>query len=153
MTAVWRGWASLDSVIIGNPLHTWISFLLFWIIQVVIILKGIEGIKFLESWAAPLLLLGGLALLVWASSKAGGLGNVLSKSTVLQKQANSFWTIFPGALTASVGYWATLSLNIPDFTRYAKSQRSQMMGQALGLALDYDGVRLYRRRRNERRPF
>lgn len=135
LTAVWSGWASFDSVIAGNPLHTWISFFLFWIIQVVIILKGIEGIKFLESWAAPLLLFGGIALLVWASSKAGGLGTALEKSSALQKQTNDFWTIFPGALTASVGYWATLSLNIPDFTRYAKSQKSQMLGQALGLPL------------------
>src|SRR4030095_16312653 len=57
------------------------------------------------------------------------------ESAALQKQHNAFWSIFPGALTASVGYWATLSLNIPDFTRYARSQRSQMLGQALGLPL------------------
>lgn len=132
-TAVWSGWAGFDLVIGGNPLHTWFSFLLFWLIQVVIILRGIEGIKYLESWSAPLLLAGGLVLLVWAASRAGGLAGVLSGSSALQKQANSFWTIFPGALTASVGYWATLSLNIPDFTRYAKSQKSQMFGQALGL--------------------
>ncbi len=135
LTAVWGGWAGFDAMIGGNPLHTWFSFFLFWIIQVVIILKGIEGIKYLESWAAPLLLLGGLVLLVWATSAAGGLSNVLAGSAVLQKQTNNFWTVFPGALTASVGYWATLSLNIPDFTRYAKSQRSQMLGQALGLPL------------------
>jgi nucleobase:cation symporter-1, NCS1 family len=135
LTAVWGGWAGLDSMIAGNPLHTWISFFLFWSIQVVIILKGIEGIKYLESWAAPLLLLGGLVLLVWASSAAGGLGNVLANSSVLREETNSFWTVFPGALTASVGYWATLSLNIPDFTRYARSQKSQMLGQALGLPL------------------
>jgi NCS1 family nucleobase:cation symporter-1 len=135
LTAVWSGWANFDAMIAGNALHTWISFLIFWLIQVVIILKGIEGIKYLESWSAPLLLLGGVILLVWAVSKAGGMGNVLSGSAALQKQSNDFWTIFPGALTASVGYWATLSLNIPDFTRYARSQRSQMLGQALGLPL------------------
>ncbi len=134
-TAIWSGWSGFDLMIAGNQLHTWISFFLFWVIQVVIILKGIEGIKYLESWSAPLLLLGGVALLAWASSRASGLGNVLAGSGVLQKQANSFWAVFPGALTASVGYWATLSLNIPDFTRYAKSQRSQMFGQALGLPL------------------
>jgi len=133
LTAVWSGWAGIDAIIAGNPLHTWISFFLFWGIQVVIILRGIEGIKHLETWTAPLLLLGGLVLLVWAANAAGGLGRVLSGVTVLQKQQADFWTIFPGALTASVGYWATLSLNIPDFTRYAKSQRSQMLGQALGL--------------------
>jgi nucleobase:cation symporter-1, NCS1 family len=63
------------------------------------------------------------------------LGRVLTESSALQKQQNNFWTIFPGSLTASVGYWATLSLNIPDFTRYAKSQKSQMVGQALGLPM------------------
>src|SRR5262245_15071028 len=115
--------------------HLWVSFLLFWGVQVFIILKGVEGIKYLETWSAPLLLGGGLILLVWASSRAGGLGLVLERSTVLQRQQNAFWSIFPGALTASVGYWATLSLNIPDFTRYARSQRSQMLGQALGLPL------------------
>ncbi len=135
LTAVWSGWASFDTSIAGNPFHTWISFFLFWLIQVVIILKGIEGIKYLESWSAPLLLFGGLILLVWATNAAGGIGNVLSGSSALQKTSGTFWTIFPGALTASVGYWATLSLNIPDFTRYSKSQKSQMLGQALGLPL------------------
>lgn len=134
-TAVWGGWADFGAQIGGVPLHTWIAFFIFWAIQVVIILRGIEGIKYLESWAAPLLLLGGLALLVWASYAAGGLGNVLEGSEALRTQKASFWHIFPGALTASVGYWATLSLNIPDFTRYARSQRSQMLGQALGLPL------------------
>ncbi len=117
----------------GYFLTEWVSFFLFWLIQVVIILRGIEGIKRLESWTAPLLLLGGLVLLIWAANAAGGMGNVLSGVSVLQKQQADFWAIFPGALTASVGYWATLSLNIPDFTRYARSQRSQMLGQALGL--------------------
>lgn len=130
-------WAHLfnDATILDVAIHTWIAFFLFWGIQVFIILKGIEGIKHLETWSAPLLLGGGLILLIWASWKAGGLTRVLAESSALQKQQNAFWHIFPGALTASVGYWATLSLNIPDFTRYARSQKSQMMGQALGLPL------------------
>jgi nucleobase:cation symporter-1, NCS1 family len=115
--------------------HTWIAFFLFWGIQVVIIFKGVEGIKHLETWSAPLLLIGGLTALIWSSWRAGGLGHVLTQSAALQKQHGNFWHIFPGALTASVGYWATLSLNIPDFTRYARSQKSQMLGQALGLPL------------------
>ncbi len=127
--------AALSSVVLGVALHTWVAFFLFWGIQVFIILKGVEGIKYLETWSAPLLLIGGLVVLAWAAWRAGGLGRVLTESTTLQKQQNEFWTIFPGALTASVGYWATLSLNIPDFTRYARSQRSQMLGQALGLPL------------------
>ncbi len=115
--------------------HTWIAFFLFWAIQVFIILKGVEGIKHLETWSAPLLLGGGALVLFWAATKAGGLGRVLRQSAVLQEEQQHFWAIFPGALTASVGYWATLSLNIPDFTRYARSQRSQILGQALGLPL------------------
>ena len=126
MTAAWGGWAQIG-------IHTAIAFSVFWLIQVFIILKGTEGIKILESWSAPLLLAGGLALLVWAIRNGGGLGAILQGSTKLQKGATPFWTLFPAALTANVGYWATLSLNIPDFTRYAKSQRSQALGQALGL--------------------
>jgi NCS1 family nucleobase:cation symporter-1 len=127
MTALWPGWGALAY---GKA----IAFLAFWLLQVVIILRGTEGIKVLEAWSAPLLLAGGAALLWWAVRNAGGLGTILSQSSKLQgTAATPFWTLFPAALTANVGYWATLSLNIPDFTRYAKSQRSQMAGQALGL--------------------
>ena len=124
--AAWGGWAQL-------PGSVAIAFVIFWGIQVAIILKGTEGIKILESWSAPLLLGGGVLLLLWAIRNGGGLGNILSESQKLQKGNGIFWSLFPAALTANIGYWATLSLNIPDFTRYAKSQRSQMLGQALGL--------------------
>jgi NCS1 family nucleobase:cation symporter-1 len=87
----------------------------------------------LESWAAPLLLAGGGILLLWAVRAGGGLGNLLAESERLRGGGAPFRALFPAALTASVGYWATLSLNIPDFTRYARSQRSQMLGQAIGL--------------------
>ena len=126
MTAAWSGWSQL-------PASKAIAFMVFWLMQVAIIIKGTEGIKVLEAWSAPLLLLGGLALLIWAIRNGGGLGHVLSESSKLQTGKTPFWTLFPAALTANVGYWATLSLNIPDFTRYAKSQRSQATGQALGL--------------------
>ena len=125
--AAWPGWATI-------PGATWIAFAIFWLLQVAIILKGTEGIKILESWSAPLLLGGGLLLLWWGIRSGGGLTNVLSQSQRLQGTGGTpFWVLFPAALTANVGYWATLSLNIPDFTRYAKSQRSQALGQALGL--------------------
>lgn len=126
MKAAWPGWAQIPGSIA-------IAFAVFWGIQVLIILKGTEGIKILESWSAPLLLGGGALLLWWAIRNGGGLANILSESQKLQKGQGEFWLLFPAALTANVGYWATLSLNIPDFTRYAKSQRSQALGQALGL--------------------
>jgi nucleobase:cation symporter-1, NCS1 family len=124
--AAWSGWSAV-------PGKTAIAFAIFWGIQVVIILKGTEGIKALESWSAPLLLGGGALLLYWGIDRGGGLGHVLGESVRLQQGNTPFWKLFPAALTANVGYWATLSLNIPDFTRYAKSQRSQALGQALGL--------------------
>ena len=124
--AAWPGWASV-------PGSTAITFMVFWLIQVAVIFKGTEGIKLLESWSAPLLLAGGAILLFWAIRAGGGLGHLLQESERLRGGHTPFWALFPSALTASVGYWATLSLNIPDFTRYAKSQRSQMLGQALGL--------------------
>jgi len=76
---------------------------------------------------------GSIVLLTWAVRHAGGLGYILAQSARLQKGQADFWALFPAALTANVGYWATLSLNIPDFTRYARSQRSQALGQAVGL--------------------
>ena len=126
LVAAWPGWASV-------PAGIWLAFAIFWLVQVAIIIRGLEGIKMLESWSAPLLLGGGVALLAWAINKGGGLGHILSEAPKLQQGSTAFWTLFPAALTANVGYWATLSLNIPDFTRYAKSQRSQALGQALGL--------------------
>jgi NCS1 family nucleobase:cation symporter-1 len=126
LAAAWPGWRAI-------PGNIWIAFAVFWLVQVAIILRGLEGIKILESWSAPLLLGGGLALLAWAVNAGGGLDRILAESSRLQRGPTPFWTLFPAALTANVGYWATLSLNIPDFTRYAKNQRSQMLGQTLGL--------------------
>jgi NCS1 family nucleobase:cation symporter-1 len=126
LAAALPAWGSL-------PGNVWISFAVFWLVQVAVILRGLEGIKKLESWSAPLLLGGGVILLGWAIRQGGGLGLVLSESARLQTHHTPFWRLFPAGLTANVGYWATLSLNIPDFTRYARSQRDQALGQALGL--------------------
>ncbi len=129
LTAAWPAWTRVPNGIA-------IAFALFWLLQVAIIARGIEGIKMLGSYAAPVLISGSVVLLLWGIRHGGGLGHILAESVRLQgadAHGVSFWTIFPPALTASVGYWATLSLNIPDFTRYARSQRSQALGQALGL--------------------
>lgn len=111
-------------------------FLVFWSINMLVIFFGIESIRILLNIKAPLLILLGLALLVWAYRQAGGFGPILSqpsKFEVGQEKAGQFWGFFFPALTANVGFWATLSLNIPDFSRYARTQRDQVLGQALGL--------------------
>ncbi|MGK4002659.1 NCS1 family nucleobase:cation symporter-1 [Sorangium sp. So ce1036] len=108
-----------------------LGFAVFWAINLHFILKGTESIKFLESWAAPFLLVMGLVLLGWAYARAGGFGPMLSQPSRIPE--GQFLSVFAPGLTAMVGFWATLSLNIPDFTRYARTQRDQAVGQALGL--------------------
>src|SRR5207244_13273387 len=103
-----------------------------WPLTLVVILRGIETIRFLQGSSAPFLLLIGLVLLLWALSKAGGFGPMLSTPSKFQS-FGGFFEFFDPSLTGVVGFWATVSLNIPDFTRYARSQRDQMIGQALGL--------------------
>lgn len=115
-----------------------LCFLFFWGINMWVIYCGIGTIRWLLNFKAPLLIVLGLALLWWAYGKAGGFGPILAQPSQFnagQPQAGKFWIYFFPALTGMVGYWATLSLNIPDFSRYAKSQRDQVLGQALGLPL------------------
>jgi NCS1 family nucleobase:cation symporter-1 len=109
-----------------------ICFGFFWLLNVLVILRGIETIRFLQGVSAPFLLLIGLALLLWARGKAGGFGPMLATPSKFHTFAE-FFRFFVPSLTGVVGFWATVSLNIPDFTRYARSQRDQMVGQALGL--------------------
>src|SRR6202045_1097263 len=110
----------------------WICFAGFWLLNVLVILRGIETIRFLQGITAPFLLVIGVALLLWARSKAGGFGPMLATPSKFQT-FGEFLRFFVPSLTGVVGFWATVSLNIPDFTRYARSQRDQVLGQALGL--------------------
>ena len=125
-----------DLPLLGINALEFACFLAFWAIQVVILWRGMESIKRFEVWAAPGLILAGLALLVWAVVRADGFGPMLSAPSQFGPggaQEGRFWSVFFPSLTGMVGFWATLSLNIPDFTRYARSQRAQILGQAIGL--------------------
>jgi NCS1 family nucleobase:cation symporter-1 len=113
-----------------------ICFLFFWGINMWVIHRGIDTIRFLLNIKAPLLVALGLLLLWWAWREAGGFGPILSQPSAFdpgQPKAGHFREFFFPALTGMIGFWATLSLNIPDFSRYAKTQRAQILGQALGL--------------------
>jgi NCS1 family nucleobase:cation symporter-1 len=113
-----------------------LCFLFFWGINLWVIYRGIDTIRFLLNIKAPLLIALGLILLWWAYRAAGGFGPILSQPSAFdpgQPKAGQFWSYFFPALTGMIGFWATLSLNIPDFSRYAKTQRDQVIGQALGL--------------------
>jgi len=110
----------------------WICFASFWLLHVIVIMRGIRTLRFLQGITAPFLLIIGVALLVWAVVKAGGLGPMLAAPSKFQT-FGEFFRFFIPSLTSVVGFWATVALNIPDFTRYARSQRAQVLGQVLGL--------------------
>ena len=111
------------------PAVLWASF---WLLNMFVVWCGVESIRFLQSFSAPFMLVMSLTLLFWMLHKAGGVGPMLSAPSRFHSTSSFLHFFFP-SLTAMVGYWATLSLNIPDFTRYAKSQDSQIVGQAFGL--------------------
>lgn len=133
-TAVIPGWKTLGGSfqIAGLSLPAGITFLIFWGIEIFIIFKGMEVLKKFENWAAPVVLVLAGVLLAYMLVKAHGIGTIISKPNTF-KSTGQFLNAFFPSLTAMVGYWATLSLNIPDFTRFAKSQKQQMIGQTIGL--------------------
>ncbi len=139
---LWPGWRTIggDWTLMGHAAPLYLSFLIFWAINMYFVWAGTESIKWMETLSAPFLIVTGLALLAWAASKGGGLGRVLDASSRLSQSGSTPATssgfllgLFLPWLTAMVGFWATLSLNIPDFTRYARSQKDQIAGQAIGL--------------------
>src|SRR5215469_12524336 len=119
------GWANF-------PHSTAICFLAFWLINLAVVVKGIEYIRFLQGVSAPILLAVGLLLLGWAYHAAGGFGPMLSAPSHFANFSDFLKFLIP-ALNGTVGFWATVSLNIPDFTRFARSQGQQMIGQAIAL--------------------
>lgn len=139
---------TLGGVLFGHPLGgdkiaglgingaQLLCFLAFWAIQFWYILHGIESIRKLETYTAPIKIVICFVLLGWVYNKAGGFGPILEQPSQFVaggKKAGQFWTAFWPSLTAMVGFWATLALNIPDFTRFAKTQRDQVLGQSVGL--------------------
>lgn len=124
--------AAVKLPLLGITLGELICFLAFWALNLMIVLWGIDSVKWLEAWAAPFLIVAGLALLTWACFKVADVGALFRFESKF-KTPSEFWAVFIPQLTAMVGFWATLSLNIPDFTRYCRSQRDQAMGQLLGL--------------------
>jgi nucleobase:cation symporter-1, NCS1 family len=127
------GWNDL----LGGPLggHTpteWLSFLLFWGMNIFIIYRGMNLLRHVENWAAPFVLIMTTVLLVWILWQAGGVGFLLKEPGTLTSWSE-FYPVFIPSLTAMIGFWATLSLNMPDFTRFGRSQREQAVGQVVAL--------------------
>jgi NCS1 family nucleobase:cation symporter-1 len=127
--SVYPGWNDLFGTVHGFPGTQWVSFLLFWALNILVIYRGMEVVRRVERFAAPFVLVMTAILVVWAIKEADGLGPVMSRGGTL----DDFFPVFIPALTATIGFWATLSLNMPDFTRYGRSQREQAVGQVVAL--------------------
>jgi NCS1 family nucleobase:cation symporter-1 len=133
MTAVMPAWPALLGPPVGGHAPTeWISFFLFWALNIVIIYRGMDLLRKVENWAAPFVLFMTALLLGWAIYEAHGLGYLLHEKGKFETWGE-FHKIFFPSLTAMIGFWATLSLNMPDFTRFGRSQREQALGQAVAL--------------------
>jgi NCS1 family nucleobase:cation symporter-1 len=127
------GWPALLGPGFGGHTTTeWLSFLLFWGMNVFIIYRGMDLLRAVENWAAPFVLVMTAILLWWAIGRADGLGPLLAQPGKF-RTFGEFWPVFVPSLTAMIGFWATLSLNMPDFTRFGRSQREQMLGQVVAL--------------------
>ena len=131
--AIIPGWHTmLGGPVNGHPPTEWISFLLFWSLNIYIIYRGMDLLRWVENWAAPFVLVMTAILLGWAVWRANGLGYLMKDSGRFQS-FGEFMPVFIPSLTAMIGYWATLSLNMPDFTRFGRSQREQSIGQVIAL--------------------
>src|SRR2546426_432428 len=135
--AMWPGIATLPQFLpafVGLNTGEFLCFMLFWAMNVWIVLRGMDSIKFLETWGSPFLLAVGVALFVWAAVRAGGLGPMLqNRSGSAVGRLGGLGSVFGAGLTSAVAFWGTMALSIPDFSRYARSQRDQVVGQAVGL--------------------
>ncbi|MEV6794311.1 NCS1 family nucleobase:cation symporter-1 [Streptomyces sp. NPDC051320] len=125
------GWADVSKVG-GYPWTLWLCFVIFWAFELAIIYRGMQTLRRFENWAAPFVLLGAIVLLIWIANKAGGFGPLLDQPSK-HGWGTDFWPVFFPSLMGMIGFWSTLSLNIPDFTRFGKGQRAQVWGQTLGL--------------------
>ena len=131
--AIIPGWQNLLGGSVGGHTPTeWLSFLLFWGLNIYIIFRGMDLLRRVENWAAPFVLIMTALLLGWAIWRANGLGYLLNQQSKFHTLGD-FWKIFIPSLTGMIGFWATLSLNMPDFTRFGKSQRDQAVGQVVAL--------------------
>jgi len=118
----------------GSEFGRWVCFLGFWLINMILVWRGIDTIRRLQAFGAPFMLFMAVLLLFWVGQKAGGFGSMLSTPSRFHSTGEFLPVFFP-SLTAVIGYWATVALNIPDFTRYSKSQGAQFWGQAIGLPI------------------
>ncbi|HEU4388568.1 MAG TPA: NCS1 family nucleobase:cation symporter-1 [Blastocatellia bacterium] len=136
---MWPGWQTLlgdkiesPAFVAGHSPTEYVSFMLFWALNIYVIYRGMDLLRRVENWAAPFVLVMAAALMAWVLWKAKGLGVIMHGEDKFGS-FGAFWKVFIPSLTGMIGYWSTLSLNMPDFTRFSRSQRDQTIGQTVAL--------------------
>ncbi|WP_338602283.1 cytosine permease [Sulfolobus tengchongensis] len=124
-------WQSLSSNVIGMSLHLAISVFIFWALNVMVLFRGMNEVKDFELIAGPLVLiiLGGL--LLYSFHLTNGIGPLFSIKGYEKATLSNVIL----AISAMAGFWATLVLNISDFTRFSRTQKDQLIGQTIGLPI------------------
>ncbi|WP_067936690.1 NCS1 family nucleobase:cation symporter-1 [Alicyclobacillus kakegawensis] len=134
ITFIAPGWAKLSSTFLGMPANGWIALLLFWLLQGLLALHGMDIIRRFENWAGPLVLVIMLGLVVWAFAIVHGFGPLFHQHSSFKSPAG-FWSALGPAVISVIGSWASMGLNIPDFTRFSRTTKDQVIGQFLGLPI------------------
>ena len=136
----WFGGLALDAILphivpawSGVWQHTLVAFFIFWAINVLIAMRGPQAIGKLAQIAAPTLAICAVLLFIWGLDAAHGIGPMLSGQATIHGPA--FWYVFFPSVIGVISFWATMALNIPDYTRYATSQRAQILGQIWSMPL------------------
>jgi NCS1 family nucleobase:cation symporter-1 len=132
--ALFKGWHELlgPATMAGHTPTEWLCFAMFWGLNILIVYRGMDLLKKVQGFAAPFVMAMTALLVAWAVTQAHGLGNILHDSGKFHS-LSEFMPVFIPSLTAMIGFWATLSLNVPDFTRFGRSQKEQTIGQTVAL--------------------
>ena len=138
IACLWPGWSTLlgdkvaTGIFAGTTPAEHVSFFLFWSLNILVVFRGMNVLRLVENWAAPFVLIMTALLVGWALYRVGGVGPIMNQPGKFKTTAE-FIKVFIPSLTAMVGFWATLSLNMPDFTRFGRSQNEQIIGQTVAL--------------------
>ncbi|GBQ37586.1 NCS1 family nucleobase:cation symporter-1 [Gluconacetobacter azotocaptans] len=131
MSTLSGAWAGMTTSFLGMQARTWLAMAIVWALHAWIVSHGVHRIRNFELVAGPLVIFVGLLATMWGLHVGHGLGPLFAQPSRLHGMA--FWSTFAMGVTGMIGLWATFAVNIPDLSRFVKSERDQVIGQAIGL--------------------
>ncbi|MBB3173529.1 NCS1 family nucleobase:cation symporter-1 [Endobacter medicaginis] len=132
LAALSPGWAAIGGAVLGMSLRLWLAMALFWALHAWIVSHGVHRIRNFELVAGPAVIAVGACATAWGLHVAHGLGPLFA---VPPGHHPASWTTFFVGVTGMIGVWSTFAVNIPDLSRFARSERDQALGQLIGLPI------------------